>query len=161
MATVRIADSPKVTTYLRWMIRRDIPAMLAIENANFEFPWSEDDFSRCLRQRNAIGMSAMDDANEKLFGYMIYELHKGRLHILNFAVHAAMHRKGIGAAMVKKLAGKLSPQRRSRIMVEVRETNLDAQLFFRAMGFRCVDTLRDFYPMTPEDAYLFQLRYAP
>ena len=38
--------------------------------------------------------------------------------------------------MVAKLVGKLSHQRRSRILLEVRETNLAAQLFFRQCEFR-------------------------
>jgi len=45
-------------------------------------------------------------------------------------------------------------------MLEIRETNLSAQLFFRALGFRAVSVLRDFYEDTPEDAYLMQYRYS-
>jgi ribosomal-protein-alanine N-acetyltransferase len=92
---------------------------------------------------------------------MIYELHKNRLHILNFAVSPDCQRHGIGRSMVTKLIGKLSPQRRNRILLEVRETNLDAQLFFRDTGFRAISVLRDFYEDTTEDAYLMQYRYRP
>jgi ribosomal-protein-alanine N-acetyltransferase len=63
--------------------------------------------------------------------------------------------------MAAKLVGKLSAQRRTRIVLEVRETNLDAQIFFRSQGFRAVNVLRDFYEDTTEDAYLMQLRYRP
>ena len=58
--------------------------------------------------------------------------------------------------MIDKLVGKLSSQRRTRITLEVRETNLAAQLFFRASGFRATSVLRDFYDDSPEDAYLMQ-----
>ena len=61
----------------------------------------------------------------------------------------------------KVAAGKLSNQRRTRIVLEVRETNLAAQVFFRSMGFRAVSVLRDFYDDTTEDAYLMQYRYRP
>jgi ribosomal-protein-alanine N-acetyltransferase len=90
---------------------------------------------------------------------MIYELHRNRLHILNFAVAAEFRRRGVGRQMVEKLIGKLSSQRRNRIMLEVRETNLAAQLFFRDLGFRAVSVLRDFYVDTTEDAYLMQYRF--
>jgi len=139
------------------MIRRDMLEVLEIENQSFEFPWSEDDFIRCLRQRNCIGMVAEHD--ERVAGFMIYELHRNRLHILNFAVAAEFRRKGVGQQMVEKLIGKLSSQRRSRILLEVRETNLAAQLFFRRLGFRAVSVLRDFYVDTTEDAYLMQYRF--
>lgn len=145
--------------HIRWMIRRDMCEVLEIENSCFEFPWSEDDFIRCLRQRNCIGMVA--DCEDKVVGFMIYELHKTRLHILNFAVHSQHRRLGVGQRMVDKLSAKLSSGRRSRILLEVRETNLDAQLFFRKQGFRAVSVLRDFYEDTTEDAYLMQYRHRP
>lgn len=143
--------------HIRWMIRRDFDSVLRIENESFPLPWGEEDFIRCLRNRNVIGMVA--DVGEQVAGFNIYELHRNRLHILNFAVDPAFRRRGVGAAMVSKLVNKLSPQRRNRIMLEIRETNLDAQLFFRGLGFRAVSLLRDFYEDSTEDAYLMQYRY--
>jgi ribosomal-protein-alanine N-acetyltransferase len=150
------AGSP-LAVHIRWMIRRDMPEVLAIEQECFEFPWYEDDFIRCLRQRNCIGMVA--EASERVVGFMVYELHKHRLHVLNFAVAANHRRRGVGTQMAKKLITKLSHDRRSRIMLEIRETNLPAQLFFRSLGFRATSVLRKFYEDTPEDAYLMQFRY--
>jgi ribosomal-protein-alanine N-acetyltransferase len=148
-----------VQVHVRWMIRRDMPEVLAIENSCFEFPWSEDDFLRCLRQRNCIGMVA--DLDDEVAGFMIYELHKTRLHLLNFAVSPRHRREKVGTRMLGKLVAKLSAQRRTRIVLEVRETNLSAQLFFRQQGFRAVSLLRDFYEDTTEDAYLMQYRCRP
>ena len=148
-----------VCVHIRWMIRRDMPEVLDIENRSFEFAWTEEDFIRCLRQRNCIGMVAEHD--ERVVGFMIYELHKNRLHILNFAVHSDFRRRGVASGMIRKLVGKLSPQRRNRILLEIRETNLAAQLFFREAGFRAISVLREFYEDSPEDAYLMQYRYRP
>ena len=58
--------------------------------------------------------------------------------------------------MMDKLIGKLTPDRRGRIVLEVRETNLPAQLFFRSLGFRATSVLKDFYEDSTEDAYLMQ-----
>lgn len=152
-------NSTGQAAHIRWMIRRDMPDVLGIENNCFEFAWSEDDFIRCLRQRNCIGMVA--ECDERVAGFMIYELHKNRLHILNFAVHSDYRRRGIGNTMMQKLLGKLSQERRNRIMLEVRETNLEAQLFFKSLGFKAISVLRDFYDDATEDAYLMQFRYQP
>ena len=89
---------------------------LQIESASFEFPWLEDDFIRCLRQRNCIGMVAEYD--DHVVGFMIYELHKNQLRVLNFAVRPDIRRAGIGKQMIQKLIGKLTPQRRNRIMLD-------------------------------------------
>jgi ribosomal-protein-alanine N-acetyltransferase len=149
-------EKEQVRVHIRWMIRRDMPEVLQTEQESFEFSWTEEDFLRCLRQRNCIGMVA--EQGEKVVGFMIYELHKSKLHILNFAVHPTCRRSGVGAQMVAKLISKLSSHRRTRITLEVRETNLAAQLFFRSQGFKAVRVLRAFYEDSGEDAFLMQYR---
>ncbi|MDA7976618.1 MAG: ribosomal protein S18-alanine N-acetyltransferase [Pirellulales bacterium] len=144
--------SPTDQVQIRWMIRRDMAEILCIEEESFEFPWADTDFTRCLRQRNCIGMVA--EISGGVVGYMLYELHRTKVHILNFAVARTHRRLGIGTAMLTKLISKLSPQRRNRIVLEVRETNLPAQVFFRSLGFLATSVLRDFYQDTTEDAYL-------
>ncbi len=145
-----------IRIHIRWMIRRDMPEVLDIEHQCFEFPWSEEDFIRCLRQRNCIGMVA--EVEKQVLGFMIYELFKERLHLLNFAVDEWFRRYGIGRNMINKLKMKLSSTRRTNVMLEVRETNLPAQLFFKRMGFEATNILRDFYEDTTEDAYV--MKYA-
>jgi ribosomal-protein-alanine N-acetyltransferase len=153
MSTSR-TEKEQVRVHIRWMIRRDMPEVLQTEGESFEFAWTEEDFLRCLRQRNCIGMVA--EQGEKVVGFMIYELHKAKLHILNFAVHPSFRRAGVGMQMVTKLISKLSSHRRTRITLEVRERNLAAQLFFRAQEFRAVRVLRSYYDDSGEDAFLMQ-----
>jgi ribosomal-protein-alanine N-acetyltransferase len=157
MSTGR-TEKEQVRVHIRWMIRRDMPEVLQTEQASFEYSWTEEDFLRCLRQRNCIGMVA--EQGEKVVGFMIYELHKAKLHILNFAVHPGFRRLGVGAQMVAKLISKLSSHRRTRITLEVRETNLPAQLFFRVQGFRALRVLRAYYEDSGEDAFQMQYRLA-
>jgi len=136
------------------MIRRDMSDVLAIERSSFEYAWTEDEFLQCLRQRNCIGMVA--EHQDHVVGFMIYELHKNRLHLLNFAVGAQFRKAGIGAAMLTKLFGKLATHRRSKISLAVRERNLAAQVFFRKQDFRAVKVLRNYYEDTGEDAFLME-----
>lgn len=142
--------------HVRWMIRRDLPEVLAIERGSFEFPWSEVDFIRCLRSRNTIGLVA--EFGERVVGFLIYEIHKTRTHVLNIAVHPEWRQRRCGIQLLDFLKNK--PQY-MRITLEVRETNLDAQLFFKSQGFVAVTVLRSYYEDSPEDAYLFQYRKAP
>src|SRR5205809_5774060 len=99
------------------------------------------------------------EQGERVVGFMIYELHKAKLHILNFAVHPSYRRGAIGMQMVTKLISKLSSHRRTRITLEVRETNLSAQLFFHRQEFRAVRVLRAFYEDSGEDAFLMEYRF--
>ena len=154
----RTTQKEQLRVHIRWMIRRDMPEVLQIEQDSFDYSWTEEDFLRCLRQRNCIGMVA--EHGEKVVGFMIYELHKSKLHILNFAVCPSYRRTGIGGQMIAKLIGKLSSHRRTRITLEVRETNLAAQLFFRVQGFRALRVMRNYYEDSGEDAYMLQYRLA-
>lgn len=107
---------------LRWLVRRELSQCIAIERLCFENPWTEEDFLCCLRQRNCIGYVASIGAN--VYGYMIYELHHARLHILNFAVDPCAQRNGIGRRMVDRLIDKLAPHRRNEMLLEIRERNV-------------------------------------
>jgi ribosomal-protein-alanine N-acetyltransferase len=139
---------------IRWMIRRDMAEVLDIEQQCFDCAWTEEDFLCCLRQRNCIGMVA--EYQERIVGFMIYELLKSQLHVLNFAVGPWSRRHGVGGQMVEKLVHKLTQQRRNEIRLEVRDSNLSAQLFFRSQGFVATNVLRGYYEDTAEDAYVMR-----
>lgn len=148
------APDPELLVHIRWMIRRDLPEVLAIERAGFDRPWSEEDFVRVLRQWNRIGMVA--ETVEVMGGFMVYELDMHRINILNFAVEPACRRLGVGSQMIAKLVGKLSRGRRTALEIHVRESNLAAQLFFSRKGFRAVGTVRGHFADTGESAYVMR-----
>ncbi len=139
---------------IRWLIRRDMPEVLAIEQESFDYSWTEEEFLCILRQRNCIGMVA--EIDHEIVGFMIYELHKSNLYVLNFAVAKEYRHQGIGTRMVQRLVDKLSLQRRKEILLEVRERNLSAQLFFKSQNFYAVTVLRNHYDDTSEDAYIMR-----
>lgn len=148
-----------IRVQLRWMIRRDMAEVQAIENQSYEYRWSEDDFVLCLRQRQTVGMVAEFD--DRVVGFMVYEQVLSHLQVLNFTVHPEFRRHGVGRQMADKLASKLTFQGRNKIVLEVRETNLAAQLFFKKMGFKATSVIRDFYDDTTEDAYRMQFNCQP
>ncbi|HEV3439666.1 MAG TPA: ribosomal protein S18-alanine N-acetyltransferase [Gemmata sp.] len=158
MSAGRAQQKEKSATgvHIRWMIRRDMPEVMRTERACFEYAWTEDDFLRCLRQRNCIGMVA--EENDVVAGFMIYELHKTRLNVLNFAVHPAARRMGVGGLLVAKLVYKLISHHRQKITLAVRERNLAAQMFFRSHGFQATKLLRNYYEDSGEDAYQMEFR---
>jgi ribosomal-protein-alanine N-acetyltransferase len=152
--------------HLRWLIRRDMPEVLAIEAASFgAHAWTEEEFVRAIRQRSNIALVA--ELGETIVGYTVYELRKASIQVLNFAVHPDYRRRGVGTALFSKLVTKLTPghNKRHKLTLEVRETNLPAQQFFRARGMKAISVLRDFYEAGPgdvhEDAYLmlYKLSY--
>lgn len=131
----------------------DKPPILDIENEAFEFPWRGEDFDHCLECGST--MLYVAEYENQVVGYSVFDLLPNIIHILNFAVDHRFRRLGVGSQMVAQLLEHLSWQHKWRIMLEIRESNLRAQLFFKKNGFRAIRTLHDFYEDTPEDAYVF------
>jgi len=144
--------------HIRWMIRKDFDRVLEIEKELFQFPWSEDDLDKVVTKRNCIGKVA--ELNDKIVAFIIYETYTKLIHIANLGVGKAYQRRGIAKAMIDDVKVKLSPTRRNKIEVNVRESNLGGQLFLRDQGFRAVKIMRDYYENkdVDEDSYLFRYK---
>ncbi len=148
----------RLQVHIRWMIRRDKDEVLAIENASFGWQgWSEEEFLRRLRLRNCIAMIC--ERGEKVIGFMVYELEKHALRVTDMAVDPVFRRRGIGIQIIQKLKNKLSSHRRQRILLTLRESNLDAQLFLRSQGFQAVKIDRESFGDDGEDGIVFAYRY--
>lgn len=139
---------------VRWLIRRDMDEVMEIEKRSFDHPWSEEEFLCHLRERNTIG--AVIEDHESVLGYMVYQLHKSKLVLLNLAVKPIERRSGYGRQMIQRLIDKLEQQRRTAIECTVCEQNLNAQLFLQSCGFKASRVIKDAW--NGADAYLFRYR---
>lgn len=139
---------------MRRMLYRDIPELLTIEEKVFEQPWSEEAFQLFLRSSEACTGMVVRSRNlgSKILGYMAYHTYERHIDLLHLAVHPAWRRQGIGSGMIQTLKDTLSERWRPSLWLEVAETNLDAQLFFRKLAFRAVSIHRG-QAETPEDIY--------
>ena len=146
----------EITVHVRWMVRRDFAQVLEIEETCFEFPWTEEEFRQCLQERNCLGMVA--EYEGRVVGYVIYETPKSRIFVTNIAVHPEFQRHGIARQMIQKLVSKMIYQQRHKIAITIRETNLPALCCFRALGFKAVTVLKNFYEEQNEDTYVLQYR---
>jgi [ribosomal protein S18]-alanine N-acetyltransferase len=122
---------------IRWMIRRDMPSVLAIEQVSFEYPMNETEIITLLRRRDTIGMVYED--GDEILGYMIYSLGRKYIEVDTFAVHPNHRMRGVGREMFDKLASKLALQRRNRIELLISETNLGGLNFFKKLGMRAAN----------------------
>jgi len=148
---------PRLRLHVRWLIRRDLPEVLAIEQASAAAPWNEEEFLRVLRQRQCSSMVV--EHGDDIVGFALYRLHKTHIDVLNFAVHPRFRRHGVGRQLVDKLKGKLRGVVRTRLELQVRERNIDALKFFRAQGFLAIDMLREAYADSGEDAIVMEFTH--
>ena len=84
-------------------------------------------------------------------GFFLVLLAGDHLHHANLAVAPDERRKGIATLALQKIENIAWAYGLPRVELEVRETNLAAQLLYRRNGYRAVDILRSYYP--DQDAY--------
>ncbi len=136
--------------HIRWMIRRDLPEIIAIDQFGTNDPYSEDDFYKNLSDRHTIGMVAENGSStdgsisdERILGYVIYRLYGSSISIIRLAVHPLIRKQGIGAAIINQLKTKISPERRSAINF----TNHPKEIggFLKNHQFQNIDSTNSFY----------------
>ena len=88
---------------VRWLIRRDLPFVLAMDNGT-----TEEEFLACLRNRNCIGQ-VVEDHSGTILGYMQYELCHRKLSILRLFVAPECRNRGSSKGCVRA-SRKLSEQ---------------------------------------------------
>ncbi len=141
------------TPDMRWMIRRDLTAVIGIDAAQFADPLSEQDFIDLLRVSSNIGM--VIEYGGDVVGYVLYELHATRLNILRLAICPLFMRMSMGTLVIERLKAKLTnSHRRKWLECLVPDDNLPAHLFLRANGFVAVSTVRK----EGQDYYHFRYR---
>lgn len=145
----------RTDVHIRWMIRRDLQDVLRIERQGFATPWTFDDFQNHMNLRNCICMVATFEG--QVVGFLVYELLYNRFHIVNMAVDPQSLRRGIGTQMVDLLKEKMRRRMRHRITLHVGENNLEAQLFFKRLGFRAESVLKGHWGDGAIDVYGFSL----
>lgn len=126
--------------YLRSLERADLDEVLRIERSRFESPWSDRDFYAAMK----TGHGTVCVHEGRIYGYVVW-IKERYLRILNIAV--LTKRIGCGRYMLDNLV-------KMKRQVRVNESNLEAQLFFKAMGFTCAKIEKEFYA-DGSAAYLF------
>ncbi len=131
----------------------DVPALLAVEEAAFTVPnWPADTFLRYDCTVAEIG--------GQIAGFLVSRQTFGgdetappEREILNLAVLPPYRRQGIATALLQ-----LEFRKRATFVLEVRESNLEAQALYMRLGFSEISRRRDYYDHPRETAIVMQLK---
>jgi ribosomal-protein-alanine N-acetyltransferase len=139
------------------MAHEDVPEIVEIERAAYEFPWNEGTYMDCLR----VGYSLWVLEYRKQIGaYGVMSIAAGEAHLLNICVRQSFRGKGLGRAMLEHLIALARSHRAEVMFLEVRPSNPPAIELYRKLGFAEVGTRRGYYPAQNgrEDALIFALQ---
>jgi [ribosomal protein S18]-alanine N-acetyltransferase len=138
-AAVVSPDRPR----LRPMREADLSAVMEVEKASYEFPWTRAIFRDCLR----VGYYCfVYETPAGLIGHGLMSIGAGECHLLNICVHPDHQRRGLGRAMIDFLL-MLAKRKGARIaLLEVRVSNVGAYKLYTDMGFDEIGIRKDYYP---------------
>jgi ribosomal-protein-alanine N-acetyltransferase len=140
MATAAELMAPEVV--IRPMRGTDVPDVVAIERAAYQFPWSEGIFRDCLRVGYVCRVVTVDG---EVMAYGVMSFGAGEAHILNLCVAARYRFRGVGRRLLGTLLDRAGAAGMNEAYLEVRPTNTLAIRLYLSMGFEQVGTRRGYY----------------
>ena len=138
------------------MREEELAAVLVIENAIYEHPWTCGNFADSLRAGYECWTYRVGG---RLIGYFVLIVAAGEAHLLNLSVAAESQRRGHGGALLAESI-RISRQSGARnLYLEVRPSNRAAQALYLHFGFQHIALRRGYYPAGTqrEDALVFAL----
>lgn len=127
----------------RPMVEEDLPGIMSVEQAAYEFPWGETVFRDCLRVGYCCWILECDN---ELVAHGIMSVAAGESHILNLCVHPEMQNAGLGKEMLSHLLDIARQHRAEIVFLEVRPSNKVAQKLYSNAGFDEVGIRSAYYP---------------
>ena len=134
----------------------DLRAVLEIEEAIYEFPWTLGNFRDSLRA-GYVCRVARD--GRRLIGYAVLMLAAGEAHLLNLSIAAPSQRRGHGRGLLHDIV-RIAREHKAKILfLEVRPTNHVGQRLYAGYGFKQIGVRRGYYPARKgrEDALVLAL----
>ncbi|HLJ37605.1 MAG TPA: ribosomal protein S18-alanine N-acetyltransferase [Steroidobacteraceae bacterium] len=141
---------------IRPMRDSDVPEVVAIERASYQFPWSEGIFRDCLRVGYTCRVATL---TRQVAGYAVMSAGAGEAHILNLCVREAFRCRGLGRRLLALMIERAAAAGMKEAFLEVRPSNAAAIRLYLAHGFEQVGVRRGYYQAVGgrEDAAVLRL----
>lgn len=138
---------------IRSMVKSDIDKVMEIEYLSFSVPWSFESFVMEVT-KNRCAHYIVAEVDGKVAGYGGFWVVVDEGHITNIAVHPDFRGQGVGSAIVEGLIELAKTKGITSMTLEVRESNLVAQLLYKKYGFKPVGKRKGYYQDNNEDAVI-------
>lgn len=140
MSAVLKSEQPSVV--IRPMRVDDVATVLAIEQAAYDFPWTDNIFRDCVRVGYSCWVLDMDGMT---IGYGILATGGGEAHLLNLCVHPQHQGQGWGTRLLERMLDLARWHEADSVFLEVRPSNLGAIELYERFGFGVIGVRPDYY----------------
>lgn len=137
----------------------DMGEVMSLESVSHRHPWTQANFldsltaghwTYCIRPKSSAPLLANTPPPlaelPALWGYCILYPAVDELHLLNITIDPVLRRQGIGTRVMQAIEGIALEQQMSRIILEVRPSNIPAVKLYEHMGFTIIGLRKAYYP---------------
>jgi [ribosomal protein S18]-alanine N-acetyltransferase len=147
-------------TVLRPMREADLPAVMAIEQRAYAFPWTQGVFRDCLLANHPSWVLV---EGGHIIGYAVLSVAADEAHVLNVCTSPDVQGRGHGRRLLRALLQLARGRGAHRVFLEVRPSNASAIALYHTEGFNEIGRRPRYYPARDgrEDALVMALELLP
>lgn len=137
---------------VRNMIESDVDGIAFLESQAFSDAWTSKSIYETFCQNQAFVVVAEESG--EIIGCCIvyYVLDEGE--IARIAVESSYRHQGVGRKILEQVEKLCKEKGVVRLMLDVRESNMTARIFYKALGFQEDGVRKGFYEAPKENAVL-------
>ncbi len=142
-------------TQVREAQLEDIAAIAKLEELIFSDMWSESGL-KSTTESEFGNIMVCEDLSSRILGYMIYYSLGNEMELVRIATAPEARGEGIGLRMMEHLIDIATADKRERILLEVRESNIQAVKLYQQFEFAQIGTRKNFYTKPIEDGKIME-----
>ncbi|MCX6359007.1 MAG: ribosomal protein S18-alanine N-acetyltransferase [Armatimonadetes bacterium] len=138
---------------IRPMHYEHVDAVVAIDQASYPTPWTDQAYRTELRNRSAVYLVA-EGWDGRVLGYAGMWIVADEMHVTTVAVDPGLRRMGIARRLLIALCREGMERGAGRMTLEVRSRNSAAIALYEQLGFERQGRRRGYYQDTGDDAII-------
>ena len=129
---------------IRRMGSDDIDELMAIEVAEYPFPWTAGNFRDSIHSGYEAWILRGAGGDLQAYFLLMPVLDEG--HLLNITVRGDLHGQGLGRALLDSVCELARKKQLQSILLEVRPSNQRALAVYQRYGFVRIGLRKNYYP---------------
>ena len=132
--------------YFDKMSLADLDVVFQIEVDNYPIYWSKNIMKDCINAGyHCITVKQKSPESEKIIGYAFLMTAYDESHLLNMCIDYRHQGKGLGRKLLRYLETICQYNKSQTFLLEVRESNPNAQHLYQSFGFSQIGLRKNYY----------------
>ena len=124
---------------------KDVAQLMPVEQACHSHPWSQSTFASCIGGRY-FGQYAKSKSDNTMIGFYIGEYITGEATLMDICVPPELQGCGYGKTLLLKFIEQAKALGAEKLFLEVRASNIGAQMLYINQGFIEISRRTGYYP---------------